>query len=421
MSKSIISLFLLLSILSASAVAAELALQENAPDRYVIQKGDTFWSIANKFLKEPWRWRELWRMNKDQIKNPNKLRPGDVIVLDRSGGTATARLLPSSTVKLSPSVRVESSGSSSIPNIPRAAIAPFLSQPLVVEENALDGSPFVVGPDDERVIMGMGDKAYVTGAGDSKNLQWKIFRPGKALIDPDTGEKLGHEAEYVGDAKTIRDGDPQTIEITKSAKEVVAKDRLVPATDEQIVFEYVPHAPTKPIKGRIISAYGGVADAGQYATVVINKGRKDGLDEGTVLAVYRRGRTVSLDKLEGDAPVKTQKKCLKPGKTIKPGVEYDPDEVFRDCSIKGADQFSTDVEVNCLKPGVKVDFPGGFSAKDDYKPSCRYAKGGKAKELTMPNERNGLVFVYRVFDRVSYAVVMQTTRPVYLLDVVQNP
>ena len=56
----------------AAEPAAELKLQDGAPDRYVVERGDTLWSISGKFLKDPWRWGDLWRMNKDQIKGKAK-------------------------------------------------------------------------------------------------------------------------------------------------------------------------------------------------------------------------------------------------------------------------------------------------------------------------------------------------------------
>lgn len=343
MRKTIIALLFVSGLVSWPALADELKLQDDPPSQYVVVKGDTLWGIAGRFLKEPWRWPEIWKMNREQIRNPHWIYPGDLIVLDTSGDSPQLRLVKNAkadaalpTEQLNPRVRVEAAGAQAIPSIPPAAIGPFLSQPMVIEEGALNNAPYIVEAEEEgRVVMGAGDRVYAAFPEETKVSDWKIVRPGKALVDPISGEVLGYEAEYIGEARTVQAGNPQTIGITKAAKEVNFKDRLVPAIETEI-FKYIPHAPERPINGQVISAYGGVAEAGQYATVVINKGRREDLEEGHVLAVYRKGKTTP-------------------------------------------------------------------------------------ENVTLPDARTGLVFVYRVFDRVSYALVMQTNRPVYLLDVVKNP
>lgn len=381
MRKPIIALLLVSGLISSPLLADEIKLQDNPPSQYVVVKGDTLWAISGRFLKEPWRWPEIWKMNREQIKNPHWIYPGDLIVLDTSGASPELRLVKNAraggaetTDRLSPRVRAEALDKDAIPSIPPSAIGPFLSQPLVIEEGALDGAPYIVGAEEERVVMGRGDKAYVAGIGNATAQDWKIFRPGKPLTDPETDKILGYEAEYLGEARTVQGGDVQTVEITKSVKEINLEDRLVAAAEDS-VFRYVPHAPERPVAGRVIAAYGSVSDVGQYATVVLNKGKQDGLEEGHVLAVYRKGQTVR-------------------GKTW------------------------SDVKVDCLKPGAKASSDQPFDAREGYKASCRSSKD---EDMSLPDARTGLVFVYRVFDRAAYALVMQTNRPVYLLDVVRNP
>lgn len=344
MRKPILALILLFG-LSSLSTAADIALQENHPDRYVVVKGDTLWGIAGKFLKEPWRWPEIWKMNRQQIKNPHWIYPGDMIVLDISGGSPALRLVKGlETVKLSPRIRIEAVETGAIPSIPPTAIGPFLSKPLVIEKDELEKAPYIIGTEESRVILGAGNTAYVQSIEEGGALRWHIYRPGKALVEPDSNEPLGHEAIYLGEARITRYGAPATIEIVSSSQEINIGDRLVEAKDEA-VSAYVPHAPDKAIIGRIVSAYGGVAEVGRGSIVTLNKGAREGLEIGHVLALYRHGRDVA--PADGD---KTSPEAVR-----------------------------------------------------------------------LPDERYGLVFVFRVFDRLSYALVMQSVRPVHVLDDVRTP
>lgn len=344
MKKPILALILLFG-LSSLSTATEIALQDRHPDRYVVVKGDTLWGIAGKFLKEPWRWPEIWKMNKQQIKNPHWIYPGDMIVLDMSSGSPRLRLVKGlETIKLSPRVRVEPAEASAIPSIPLAEIGPFLSKPLVIAEGELEKAPYIIGTEEDRVILGAGNSAYVQSIMEGGALNWHIYRPGNALVDPDSNETLGYEAVYLGDARITRFGAPATIDITKSAQEINIGDRLV-EMKEEATRAYVPHAPEKTILGRIVSAYGGVAEVGKGSIVTLNKGSQDGLEVGHVLALYRHGRSIA---------------------------------------------------------------PG---AHDDTSPET----------VKLPDERYGLVFVFRVFEKISYALVMQSARPVQMLDDVRTP
>lgn len=345
MKKPILALILLFG-LSSLSTATEIALQDNHPDRHVVVKGDTLWGIAGQFLKDPWRWPEIWKMNKQEIKNPHWIYPGDVIVLDMSSGSPSLRLVKgvNTTVKMSPHIRAEAPESDAIPSIPLSAIGPFISKPLIIEENELDQAPYIIGTEESRVVLGAGNSAYVQSIKEGGALNWYIYRPGKALIDPDTNAPLGYEAIYLGDAKITKFGAPATIEITKSTQEININDRLVEAK-EGVTSAYIPHAPEKALSGRVISAYGGVAETARGSIVTLNKGARDGLEIGHVLALYRHGRTI--------AP----------------------------------------------------------SAHDKTSPDA----------VKLPDERYGLVFVFRVFDKLSYALIMQSERPVQILDDVRTP
>ena len=347
---------------AAQAPSSPLAIKPDAPDRYVVVPGDTLWGISQKFTDSPWRWPELWGFNKDQIRNPHLIYPGYVIVLDRARGQltigepttpATSPAAPAAptaasaepgTVKLGPRVRSESLAKEQIPSIPANVIEPFLSRPLVIEPDGLDKAPTIVGTQSDRVILATGNRGYVRGMGKSKESTWYVFRPGPPLVDPDTNQTLAYEAIYLGTAQLERPGEPATVMLTTSVQEVGAGDKLVAAGKPQPIT-YAPHSPAKPIRGRVISIYGSpgkVGEAGPLSIISVNRGARDGLETGHVLALYSLGGTV------------------------------------RDVS--------TD-----------------------------------AGTIKLPDERAGLAFVFRVFNRVSYALIMNVAKPIGPLDVVQTP
>jgi hypothetical protein len=384
-------------LLAAPALADTLKLQENAPDKYVVEKGDTLWDISARFLKDPWRWPQIWNLNREEVRNPHWIYPGDTIVLDRSGKEPRLSLVKGGlqTVKLSPGVRASEIGSQAIQPIPMRVIQPFLAQPRVVDEDALDDAPFILGSNEERVVLGAGDDAFATG-GKSGVTRWNILRPGKALKDPETGDVLGYEVEYLGDARTVLEGAPQKIRITQSAHEIQPGDKLLEAADTA-AFEYIPHAPDSEISGRIVSAYGGMSDSGRYQTVVINRGSQDGLEPGHVLAIFREGKAVTLSKDERDRITWVSKQS-------------------GDGAEGGAWLYS---DVRCLNQDSQVSYDQSVAARNTFRETCLSNRSDRAVKL--PDARSGLVMVYRVFDRVSYALIMEAEGPVYLLDKVKKP
>jgi nucleoid-associated protein YgaU len=350
-----------------------LAIKPDAPDRYVVVRGDTLWGISQRYTDSPWRWPELWSMNKEQIRNPHLIYPGYVIILDRerarlsiaggesgtpavtsgtpavtTGGAESAPVTTSGTVKLSPRVRTESLAKQEIPSIPAGVIEPFLTRPLVIEPDGLEKAPTIIGTQGDRVILAEGSAAYVRGIGQSSEDTWYVYRKGGPLIDPDTNKTLAYEAIYLGTARLTRPGEPATVVLSSAVQEVGAGDKLV-AAGRAMPPNYAPHAPAVSLSGRVMTIYGGlggVGEAGDHAVVTINRGKADGIEIGHVLALYSAGGTARDVTKTRNAP---------------------------DANIK------------------------------------------------LPDERSGLVFVFRVFDRVSYALVMNITRPVNTLDVVQTP
>ena len=333
-------------VAQAGVPLSELA--PNAPDSHTVKRGDTLWDISKLFLKSPWRWPELWGMNLDQIRNPHLIYPGQVLVLEKSGGRARLRLAqggPDGTVKLSPRVRSEALGDGGVPAVPMHLIGPFLNEGVVFSANELERAPRVVAAPEGRVMMGRGDKAYVLG--DLGGLRdWRVFRQATPLRDPTTKEILGYEARFLGTAEYTREGGstatvdgksslavPATFELLSVKEEVGIGDRLAPVPQRDF-SNFAPHAPAKPISGQIISVYGESLIAGQNQVVSINRGAADGVERGHVLAVLR------------DGPLVTDRTTEKP------------------------------------------------------------------TQIKLPDERHGLLFVFRVFDRVSYGLVLQVQQPV---------
>ncbi|WP_126447131.1 LysM peptidoglycan-binding domain-containing protein [Sulfuricystis multivorans] len=337
-------IFALIFAFSTSAALAQsakpLELAPDAPERHIVVPGDTLWGIAAKFLKDPFRWPELWKMNAEQVRNPHRIYPGQVLILDLSGGQPQLKL---ATLKLSPKVRAEALGEA-IPAIPASAIEPFLSQPLVINPGEFDTSPRIVATQEDRVFTGTGDKIYATNNADPKIKRWHVFRPGRPLVDPDSKEVLGIEAVYLGSARPDGEpGDVLPLVLTSVKQEIGRGDYLVPAERPE-VMSYVPHAPTQDINGRVMLIYGGVGEGAVNSVVSLSRGKQDGLEVGHVVAIYRAGSAVT-NRFEDDKP----------------------------------------------------------------------------QTHLLPDERIGLAFVFRVFDRVSYALITSASRPVMEGDRIHKP
>jgi len=379
MRKAIISLILLITPVWA-VLAAEPAMKDAAPDRYTVQKGDTLWGISGNYLKEPWRWPELWKMNQEQVKNPHLIYPGDVIVVDRSGGGAQLRLIQLDTTRLSPKVRSEPSARGAIPSISPSAIEPFLSKPLVVSANELDNAARIVATAESRVTLGAGDRAYVRGITKDKGNQWQIFRRGDPLIDPENNELLGYEATYLGEAQVRQHGEIATIDIVQSVQEIYQDDRLIPLVKQTPVFAYVPHSPLVPIRGRIITAYGSLQETGPLSIVALSKGSRDGVQIGNVLAIERSQTTARYSQRTEPLFGRSG-----PSGSDSPRVYYAETIPPRETLLKRGEAITRD--------GI----------------------------AQLPDERYGLLMVFRTFDRASFALIMEASRPVAVSDYVTNP
>lgn len=325
------------------------ALAANAPDTYTVKRGDTLWDISSIFLTSPWRWPELWGMNKTQIANPHLIYPGQELRLVKSDGRARLELAdgsrPGDVVRLSPQVRDVTGEDGAIASIPNRIIEPFLSQPAVVSAGELAKYPRIVATQEGRVFLGRGDTAYARGIADDKIERYNVFRPARPLYDPDDETRktpLAYEAFYLGSAQMAKSGEVATLQIRESTREIGVGDRLIPIS-RQPVLSYVPRRPDKAIDGRIVSIYSGLNQTGTHSVVTLNRGAKHGVEVGHVLGLLETGATV-LDRTSD-----------------------------------------------------------------------------KREFVKLPDERIGEMFVFRVFDDISYALVMRVTKPVRVGDRFMQP
>ncbi|TAH13581.1 MAG: LysM peptidoglycan-binding domain-containing protein [Curvibacter sp.] len=348
-------------------------LAPNAPDSYTIKSGDTLWDISKLFLKSPWRWPELWGMNLNDIKNPHRIYPGQVLLLERLGDKATLRVAGSGgdgaapeTIRVTPRTRYESLADLALPALKSRIIEAFLAEPLVVDSAELQAAPRIVATQEDRVLLTRGDRAYARSSNGSplmddqaRQQSFRLFRNATPLKDPGTGEVLGYEAQYIGKAQLIRSettgevlgakGQPEsavipaTIDIVSAKEEIRVGDRMLPEPARDL-STYTPRAPTQTVEARVVSVYGSaVINAGQNQVVAINQGARDGMLAGHVLAILKDGQRI-VDKTDATRPL-----------------------------------------------------------------------------MKLPNERNGLLMVFRTFDRVSYALILETTDSVRVGDRLVNP
>ncbi len=352
--KKIIIGIIAAAFLSFNVWAQESVLKTGHPDEYTVKKGDTLWDISSTFLNSPWKWPEIWHAN-PQIENPHLIYPGDLIKLvyidgqPRLTSERTLKLVPGSagagginaTEKLSPQVRIVPN-EEAITAIPLDRIDSFLSRSRVLEdEKTLTKAPYILAGPQQRIVAGAGDEAYARGNfGDLTN--FGVYRKGQVFVDPKTREVLGLHALGIGSVslKSIK-GDVATVNVVRANEEVRIGDSLLPSEDRSTSSVFYPSGPDTDIQGSIIAVEGGVTQVGKYNVVMINRGTREGIKEGNVLAIYKKGEVV-------------------------------------------ADRVT----------------------------------GGK---VALPDERAGLLMVFRTFKKMSFALVLEADRPLLVGDSLQNP
>lgn len=327
----------------APVAEGPVALRPDHPETYTVKPGDTLWSIAGRFLQNPWQWRQIWRQN-PRIRNPNRIYPGDVLRFSRSADgkpqleVAEREEVP--LLKLSPEVRVESL-TQPIPPVPRDAVESFLTRAEILSDANWRKMPYIVADDDEQEVYADRDRVYARG-GRFDQPRYQVFRPGEELREPGSGRSLGVAGIYLGQAILERDEDPATLILANTKAPVRPGDRLLEIEEERELYSFEPHPVPPDTEGFIIAKLDAdVTQITQYSSVIINLGAQEGIEPGHVLAIFGKSRTVD-DPVSGSA-------------------------------------------------------------------------------VKLPGERAGLLMVYKVYDLVSYGLVMQAERSIRLQDRVTTP
>ena len=344
-------------------------LVPNAPDAYVVKRGDTLWDISRLYLKQPWRWPELWGMNLKTIANPHLIYPGQTLYLERKDGMArltSSRSGSDDVVRLSPQVRSQSLSDMALPAINQRLIEAFLVEPEVLEAGEADKVPRLVGATQERALLSPGDRVYARSS-DGQSLEigserkyYRVFRNAVPMKDPETGNILGYEAQYLGKVQLMKgertettvdvqgkqytDPVPASMDLVSVKEEVRIGDKLLPMPRTNF-NSYVPHAPDEHLRGSVLSIYGSnsVAYASRNNVIAINRGEADGIEQGHVFRLMTNGARI---------------------------------------------KDTTDADKTVIK---------------------------------LPNEANGLAMVFRTFERVSYALILEAKEGVKVGDVLVSP
>jgi nucleoid-associated protein YgaU len=295
MSKTVRYLITVIFLL-VSTISHALTLKQDAPERYTVKKGDTLWGISERYTDDAWQWPKIWYQNA-QIKDPHLIFPGDILGLMTIGGevkvAVVERGLESRTIKMSPTARIEPI-ESAIPTIPMEAIMPFITRNRIVEASELEEAPYILAAGGGRIMNGAGGVAY--GRGDFSDgiaNAYGIFRASIVYKDPVTEEILGLEAKEIGLANVIsNEKDIVKLDLIKTSQQIIEGDRLLTTENRQLVTRFQPKAPDNYIDGFIISVPGGVTQIGQYSMIVINKGKREGISEGSILDIMKSGEIV---------------------------------------------------------------------------------------------------------------------------------
>ena len=286
--------------------------EQEYPETYIVQEGDTLWDISTVFLRDPWYWPEIWFKN-PQVENPHLIYPGDTLAIIYVGGERKVQILSRGTdgsvlsqtrdglkiVKVNPRIRSKPIDAT-IPTIPIDSIRHLIERPLIIDEDTLNKSAYVLTSFDNHLINSINDKLYVRNLDTTDGSgRYQIYRPSRPLYDPITDELLGYEALYVGESKLLLRGDPASVRVTNSDREILRDDRVMPMDNTNFERDFVPRPPKNEVSGEIVALLDAISRTGIYQTIAINLGQRDGLESGNILRIRRVGGIVG-DKREED-------------------------------------------------------------------------------------------------------------------------
>ncbi len=359
---------LLLSLaFSASAIADVLTLREDAPTQYVVKKGDTLWDISALFLNTPWKWPELWGHN-PQIENPHLIYPGDILRLvytdDGQPRLVVANAETNNVVKVSPTKRTTIKRYQPVETLPLSEITSYLNYERILVAGEYDDAPMVLGGSTSTKRKVKGDIIYSQGDLEA-NVMYGIYN--KIREFGEKGSQI-YELELAGTTRVSKSADENgvvTLKVLSNKRDIAQGFKLFPLLDDQsLPANYTLSIPEQEINARILGASSRVTEFTKLEVVIIDAGKEHGLSTGNVLGIYN------------DSPVVYMQKG-------KPVYKEDASRY-----TKIIDSFRED------------------SAKN---------------ELKMPTENTGEMVLFKVYDTVSYGIIMDANAAIRVNDVVKLP
>jgi hypothetical protein len=350
-------------------------LAPNAPDSHTVKRGDTLWGISGLFLRTPWRWPELWGMNIDQVRNPHMIFPGQRLVLEKVDGRARLRLAqpgadaPVETVRVSPRTRIQPLPELALPTLEPHLIEPFLAEPMIVDAGVLERAPRIVAAPDTRVMITKGDRAYARGGPESplqeaqtrSGDEYRVFRSALPLRDPVTRAVLGYEAQYLGRALLVRGESQESVRTASGESQalpVPASLDILSAREEMRVGDRLLPEPPRELVSYVPRAPQVPVEGAAVVSMY-----------GNAVGMAGQNQVITINKGRADG--------IEPGHVLA-----------------------------MLKEGRRV---------------LDRSQEGQREQIKLPDERNGLLMVFRAFDKVSYALVLETSEGVKVGDRVVSP
>jgi len=344
------------------------ALAPDAPDRYVVKRGDTLWGLSSMYLTSPWRWPELWGMNRQEIANPHLIYPGDVLNLVYVDGKPRITLEQAGPMRLSPQVRSQPL-KDAIRAIPYDLLMDFVGRPSLLSKEQIKEAPYVVGMRDRHIVGSTANEIYGRGLGEpAAGARFNVISVGDELRDPDDGDLLGYMGQLAGLGEVIqstgavvpgsdsifkmkREEELTHLRVLQTNREILQGDKLFPATVD-IGADFVLSAPAnEEVLGQVIAIVDGVHVAGKYQVLALNRGKRHGLAPGNALGVFYRGEQV----------------------------------------------------------------------RDRYDRQNWMAYTANYDRVRLPDERSATVLVFQVYERMSYALVVESSQVIQRGDFVAHP